>query len=77
MLSRISFPYPGAIHVAPPATKVEREYRTRSPQRRNRRSGGVVRGSRKPLGVLDFYFYFLTDELTPDQSGLSQDCSKD
>ena len=37
LVSRISSPYPGANHVAPPATKDEREYRTRSPPRRNRR----------------------------------------
>ena len=41
-------PYPGANHVAPPAAKDEKEYRTRSPPRRNRRSSG---SSRKPLGV--------------------------
>ena len=40
--SRISSPYPGAKQVAPPATKDEREYRTRSPPRRNRRSGAVA-----------------------------------
>jgi hypothetical protein len=36
LVSRIAS-YPGANHVAPPAAKDEKEYRTRSPPRRNRR----------------------------------------
>ena len=48
LVSRIASPYPGANHVAPPAAKDEKEYRTRSPPRRSRNSSG---SSRKPLGV--------------------------
>ena len=40
LVSRIASPYPGANHVAPHATKYEKEYRTRSPPRRIRRSSG-------------------------------------
>jgi hypothetical protein len=47
-------PYPGANHVAPPAAKDEKEYRTRSPPRRNRRSSG---SSRKPLGVFLLFIF--------------------
>jgi hypothetical protein len=39
LVSRIT-PCTGANHVAPPATKDEKEYRTRSPPRRDRRSSG-------------------------------------
>jgi hypothetical protein len=42
LVSRIASPYPGANHVAPPAAKDVKEYRTRSPQRRNRRSSGSI-----------------------------------
>ena len=39
LVSRIASPYPGANHVAPPAAKDEKEYRTRSPPRRKIISG--------------------------------------
>ena len=52
LVSRITTRYPGTNHVAPPATKDEKEYRMRSPPRRNRRASGVVGGSRKPSGAM-------------------------
>ena len=70
LVSRIASPYPGATHVAPPAAKDEKEYRTRSlfffyhpPHRPARPEGFLeVQLSCSLLHLIQFFF-FLTPSM--------------